>query len=216
MLRRIEVEQNDIVKYELELNRKLDAQLGSSTIAMTGHNTVGKFSAKLLRPALPSGDSPWSFVVLPKEVSEMLPRRGRTTVEVALNDHSFQSTLEPDGQLSHWLKISDEQRVAAGAMVGELGAFEITTLPQEPEPELPSDLREALSASPAAKEVWDDTTAIARVDWIHWIVSAKQAKTRDKRIRDACDKLASGKRRVCCFDPSGFYSKALSAPKVEE
>ena len=177
---------------------------------------VKKFNAKLLRPALPSGDSHWSFVVLPKEVSEMLPRRGRTTVEVALNDHSFQSTLEPDGQLSHWLKISDEQTMEAGAKVGEVAAFAITALPQEPEPELPEDLREALSASPAAKEVWDDTTAIAKVDSIHWIVSAKQAKTRDKRVLDACDKLASGKRRVCCFDPSGFYSKALSAPKVAE
>ena len=146
----------------------------------------------------------------------MLPRRGRTTVEVALNDHSFQSTLEPDGQLSHWLKISEEQSVAADAKIGEVAAFEITALPQEPEPELPSDLREALSASPAAKEVWHDTTAIAKLDWIHWIVSAKQVKTREKRIRDACEKLASGKRRVCCFDPSGFYSKALSAPKVAE
>ncbi len=25
--------------------------------------------------------------------------------------------------------------------------------------------------------------------------------------------LASGKRRVCCFDPSGFYSKAFKAPQ---
>jgi hypothetical protein len=24
----------------------------------------------------------------------------------------------------------------------------------------------------------------------------------------------SGKRRVCCFDRSGFYSKSLSAPKA--
>jgi hypothetical protein len=28
--------------------------------------------------------------------------------------------------------------------------------------------------------------------------------------------LASGKGRVCCFDPSGFYSKAFSAPKAAE
>lgn len=179
-------------------------------------NPVKQFNAKLLRPALPSGDATWSFVVLPKEVSEMLPRRGRTTVDVGLNGHSFQSTLEPDGLLSHWLKISDEQCVAAGAKVGDVAALEIKALPQEPEPELPSDLREALAERPAAQEVWDATTAIAKVDWIHWIVSAKQAKTRDKRIRDACDKLASGKRRVCCFDSSGFYSKALSAPKIAE
>lgn len=57
---------------------------------------------------------------------------------------------------------------------------------------------------------------LARVDWIHWIVSAKQAKTRAKRISDACSKLAAGERRVCCFDVSGFYSKALKAPMAAD
>ena len=28
--------------------------------------------------------------------------------------------------------------------------------------------------------------------------------------------LAAGKRRVCCFDRSGFYSKSLSAPNLEK
>jgi hypothetical protein len=51
------------------------------------------------------------------------------------------------------------------------------------------------------------------MDWIHWITSAKQAKTRAKRIRDACAMLAAGKSRVCCFDQSGFYSKAFRAPE---
>jgi uncharacterized protein YdeI (YjbR/CyaY-like superfamily) len=87
---------------------------------------------------------------------------------------------------------------------------------QEPEPEIPSDLQEALAAAPEARAVWDDTTTIARLDWIHWITSAKQSKTRAKRISDACDMLASGKRRVCCFDPSGYYSKAFSAPKAAD
>ena len=174
------------------------------------------FSAQLLRPVLSTGDAAWSFIVLPKNVSESLPRRGRTTVRVAINGHAFQSTLEPDGKLSHWLKIDEAHSVAAAARIGEIATFEITALPQEPEPELPSDLREALDANPEALAVWNDTTPIARLDWIHWIVSAKQAKTRVKRVDEACDKLASGKRRVCCFDPSGFYSRAFSAPKVAQ
>ncbi len=42
-----------------------------------------------------------------------------------------------------------------------------------------------------------------RIDWIHWIESARQARTLLKRMADAGDMLASGKKRVCCFDPSG-------------
>ncbi|HCL86844.1 MAG TPA: hypothetical protein DIC45_10195, partial [Comamonadaceae bacterium] len=80
----------------------------------------------------------------------------------------------------------------------------------------PPDLQQALAASPQARAVWDATTTLARVDWIHWIESAKQAATRRTRIENACDMLASGKKRVCCFDPSGFYSKSLCAPEAAD
>jgi hypothetical protein len=133
-----------------------------------------------------------------------------------MNGYSFRATLEPTGQLSHWLRVSRELREAAGADIGDVVEMEITPVEQEPEPEIPSDFLAALTANPDARTVWDDTTAIARLDWIHWITSAKQAKTRVQRISNACDMLASGKRRVCCFDPSGYYSKAFSAPEAAE
>ena len=83
-----------------------------------------------------------------------------------------------------------------------------------PEPRLPADLRKALTAAPKARAVWSDITPAARHDWILWITSAKRAETRASRIASACDMLASGKRRVCCFDRSGLYGKALSAPRA--
>lgn len=177
-------------------------------------DTQAEFDAQLLRPAKAGNDASWAFVVVPRDASERLPRRGRTTVEGTINGHPFQATLEPDGQLSHWLRVEDDLQEAAGATVGDIVSLRIRPVRKEPEPELPSDLQTALAASPEARRVWDATTTIARLDWIHWIVSAKRSKTREKRITDACDMLASGKRRVCCFDQSGFYSKALRAPDV--
>lgn len=174
------------------------------------------FKAKLLRAAVAAGAAPYAFVVLPKTASDLLPRRGRTTVDGTLNSHRFRVTLEPDGQLSHWLRIEQSLLEAAGVKEGDSVTFKLAPVSEEPEPEVPADLQEALAAHAAARTVWDDTTTIARVDWIHWITSAKQARTRVKRIADACDMLASGERRVCCFDTSGFYSKAFSAPKVAE
>lgn len=183
---------------------------------MTRNDSKSQFDAKLLRPAKAGNENLWAFVVLPKEVSSKLPRRGRTTVEGTINGYGFQATLEPDGQLSHWLQVKEELLEAAGANIGDTASFEIMPAKQEPEPEMPSDLLEALAASPEARATWDATTTIARLDWIHWITSAKQLKTRAKRIGDACDMLASGKRRVCCFDPSGHYSKAFSAPRAAD
>lgn len=171
-----------------------------------------RFEARLLRPAKTQDAPPWAFVVLPAEVSETLPRRGRTSIGGTINGHAFRATLEPDGNLSHWLRLDSELLDAAKATFGDVVAFEIVPVDEEPEPEVPEDLQAALTAAPDARAVWDDTTTLARVDWIHWIVTAKQASTRTKRVNEACDKLRSGQRRVCCFDPSGHYSKAFKPP----
>lgn len=183
---------------------------------MTRQTDRSRFEATLQRPADPGEEGEWAFLVLPRSVSEALPRRGRTTVEGSLDGHAFQATLEPDGRLSHWLRVDEALLKASRARVGDTVCLEIAPVEREPEPEPPSDLRAALALAPEAAAVWDATTTIARVDWIHWIESAKQSKTRKRRIENACDMLASGQKRVCCFDPSGFYSKGLAAPKAAD
>lgn len=172
-----------------------------------------RFKAKLLRPAEPGRGSPWTFLVLPKDASAKLPTRGMTTVEGTINGYPFRATLEPDGQRSHWLKVNKKVREAAGAAAGDVVPLEIASVGKEPEPRVPADLREALAAAPRARAAWSDITPVARRDWIHWITSAKRADTRARRIENACEMLAGGKRRVCCFDRSGFYSRSFRAPK---
>ena len=131
-----------------------------------------------------------------------------------MNGASFESTLDPDGEKSHWLKVSKKLRESAGAEAGDLVRLEIEAAVEDAEPKVPADLRKALAAAPKAKVTWTDITPAARRDWIFWITSAKQAETRVRRVSNACDMLAKGKRRVCCFDRSGYYSKSLSAPKA--
>jgi hypothetical protein len=171
-----------------------------------------RFKAKLLRPATPKNAS-WTFLVLPANASTKLPTRGMTTVDGLLEGHPFKATLEPDGQGSHWLKVTRALREAAGTGVGDTVAVEIVPASEESEPRVPADLRKALAAAPDAKAQWSGLTPVARRDWIHWITSARKTETRARRIANACDMLASGKRRVCCFDRSGIYSKGLGAPK---
>jgi len=172
-----------------------------------------RFKATLLRPASPKGAS-WTFLILPKSASSKLPTRGMTTVEGTIDGTPFRATVEPDGQRSHWLKVTQKIRDAAGAAVGDEVALEIVPAAKEIEARVPADLRTALAAVPAARAVWSDITPAARRDWIQWITSAKRSETRARRIGNACDMLATGKRRVCCFDRSGIYSKGLSAPKA--
>lgn len=173
------------------------------------------FKAKLLRPAETGKGEGWTFLILPANASAKLPTRSMTAIKGTFNGVPFESVLEPDGQKSHWLKVNAKLRQAAGAKVGDVVALEITPAAEEPEPEVPPNLRAALAtAEPKARDIWEDITPIARRDWIQWITSAKQAETRTRRVKNACSMLASGKRRVCCFDRSGIFSKGLSAPKA--
>jgi hypothetical protein len=173
-----------------------------------------RFKAKLLRPAESAKADSWTFLILPKTASAKLPSRGMTAVEGTINGYSFQAVLEPDGQKSHWLKVDRKLGKAARAGAGDIVTLEIAPAGKETEPEMPTDLRKALTAAaPKTRTVWSDITPNARRDWIHWIISAKQRETRVRRIKNACSMLAAGKRRVCCFDRSGFYSKSMSAPK---
>jgi hypothetical protein len=175
-----------------------------------------RFTTRLLRPAQPPKGQSWTFLILPKDASAKLPTRGMTTVEGVINGHPFRATLEPDGQRSHWLKVDKKVREAAGVDVGDVVRLEIEPAGKEPEPRVPADLRKALVAAPEARAVWSDITPTARRDWIHWITSAKQSETRARRIRNACEMLAAGKRRVCCFDRSGFSSKSFGAPNAAD
>jgi hypothetical protein len=174
------------------------------------------FKAKLLRPAEPA-NAAWTFLVLPKVASTKLPTRSLVTVDGALEGAPFQATLQPDGDGSHWFKVEEKLRNAAGTAIGATVEVEIAPVAVEPEPKVPPDLRKALAANPEALATWKDITAVARRDWIHWITSGKKAETRTKRIDVACDKLACGGRRACCFDRSGMYSRGnMGVPKAAE
>ncbi len=64
---------------------------------------------------------------------------------------------------------------------------------------VPADLKKAISTSPSALFAWKDITPLARNEWICWVESAKKTETRKHRIERACEELANGKRRPCCW-----------------
>ena len=179
---------------------------------MTKRISKIRFRAKLLQPAIIAKTATWTFLTLPRNASAKLPSRGMTSVEGTMNGIQFCATLEPDGQKGHWLKVNEKLRKSAGAKVSDVVMLEIAPMAMEPEPKVPADLRKALAAAPKARALWSEITPVARRDWIQWITSGKRAETRALRIGKACSMLSAGKRRICCFDRSGFYNKSLSAP----
>jgi hypothetical protein len=158
-----------------------------------------RFRAKLLRAQATEKIRSSTFLTLPQNASAKLPSRAMTTVEGTINGLPFRAALEPHGKGSHRLRLNKALHDAAGSDAGEPVTVEITRAGEEPEIRVPMDLRKALAAAPLAQAGWNDITPMARRDWIFSISSAKQPQTRRRRIEKACDMLASGKRRLCCF-----------------
>ena len=82
---------------------------------------------------------------------------------------------------------------------------------------VPADLRKVFAAAPKAKAQWSDLTPLARKDFILWIDSAKHSETRKRRIESIPSRLASGKRRPCCFAivPINLHKALAGAPKAK-
>ncbi len=123
-------------------------------------------------------------------------------VKGTINDAPLFTALEPDGKGSHWLAIDKNLSKAAKVKVGDTVTLEIESTKEWPEPQVPADLQKALATTPQAQASWLDTTPMARWDWIRWIRSTNQDKTRKKRIEVALSKLKAGMKRPCCFNRS--------------
>ncbi|QXQ05234.1 YdeI/OmpD-associated family protein [Sphingosinicellaceae bacterium] len=65
----------------------------------------------------------------------------------------------------------------------------------KPAPDVPDDLQAALDAVPAAATAFAAFPPGARRDYTDWVIEAKQAATRARRIAQAVEWCAEGKRR---------------------
>lgn len=76
---------------------------------------------------------------------------------------------------------------------------------------LPEDLRVELLEHDDARAAWEDITVLARNEFICWVEDAKQAKTRERRIRRTREELQEGMRRPCCWPGCAHREKTGSA-----
>lgn len=158
----------------------------------------------------------WTILRLPEDASAKLPTRGMTMVKGTLNGVPFKTLLEPDGKYgpglkpSHWFRPDEKLLIEAGAKAGDTVEVSLESTNDWIEPEVPADVKKAISASPKAQALWNDITPLARWDWIRWIRAVKTEETRKKHIEVALDKLNKGMRRPCCFNRNLCSEPAVS------
>lgn len=87
-------------------------------------------------------------------------------------------------------------RLQAAAMLAAAGKAAMRPRLATPKPALvaPDELLAALAAVPEAQVHFDTFTPGARLDYIEWVLAAKQPATRSKRIATTVEQAAAGKK----------------------
>ncbi|MDE8653223.1 YdeI/OmpD-associated family protein [Novosphingobium album (ex Liu et al. 2023)] len=98
--------------------------------------------------------------------------------------------LPPDADLVTSLQ-------AARARVLQQGSARKEPVVRAPKPEIPmpDDFAAALAAVPAAQAAYDGFPPSARREYLEWITEAKSEATRHKRVAQAIEWIAEGKKR---------------------
>lgn len=115
----------------------------------------------------------------PRGQSEGMGQYGKLT---ALAD------LPPDATL-----IADLAAAVAAIDAGAKQTRAANTV--RPAPDIPADLLEAFGAAPAAAAAFTSFPPSAQREYVDWIIEAKAAETRARRIETTIAQCAEGKRR---------------------
>lgn len=154
-----------------------------------------------------------NIIKIPLNSSKQLPSRGMVMIQGTINGFAFIVPAEPDGKGSHWFELSEELCKETGILPGQPLSFTVESLGEWIEPDVPADIMDAILNAGLLVQ-WNSLTVKARWEWIRWIRSTKNPKTRQNRIEVACSKLLKNDRRPCCFDTTRCTVPELSKSGV--
>lgn len=107
------------------------------------------------------------------------------------------SDLPGDNELKSKIVAAKERIDSEGTALRKKPA---TARSSKPELPIPPDFAKALADNPAARTTLDGFAPSHRREYVEWIVEAKRAETRARRIEQAIAQLAEGKKRNWKYD----------------
>ena len=147
----------------------------------------------------------WSmphFVYKGKNIAAMAPFKAHCAVSVYGDGRQDTEGMGSYGKLTRVEDLPPDSELVAKLQtaIGMIDRGELPAWRQEPPKpktkiEVPQDLAAGLAATPPAAQFWDQLSASARYEYLQWITEAKRDETRVKRLGQALEWLAEGKRR---------------------
>ena len=135
-------------------------------------------------------------VDVPLDASRALagdPPERYVRVEGAANGHPFATRLTPRGGGAYRLFLDGRVRAAAGIDVGDEVTIKVARAAAPPEPPLPDDLRDALSALGGGVEAFAALSEAQRTGMVAFVERARTAGTRARYVERVVEEV---RRRV--------------------
>jgi hypothetical protein len=133
-------------------------------------------------------------IEVPEDVIEALGAGKRPAVTVSIGPHTYRTTVAPMAG-TYYIPLSRENREAAGVKAEDDVEVEIGLDTEPRVMEAPDDLAQALSINERAEEFFDSLAYSHRRAYVDWITGAKKPETRERRIGQAVEMLAEGRKR---------------------
>ena len=115
-----------------------------------------------------------------------------------------QGAMGDFGRLTSVADLPGDDELAAmirkGASLIDAGAKPVRNKTVKEPIAMPDDVAHALAANEAAQATYDGFPPSCQREYLEWVVEAKRPETRAKRIAQAVEQMAEGKRRHWKYD----------------
>ncbi len=135
------------------------------------------------------------YFLVPFSVEEVYGKRGALAVRVTIDGFPYQGPLVPLADGTHLLGVG---RTIRNAIEKTWGHTVRVRLAQDTAPrtvEMPDDFAHTLLITPGAREKFGKLTYLQQRDYVRWIQGAKKEDIRRRRLAEAAEMVAAGRKR---------------------
>lgn len=133
-----------------------------------------------------------AYVAIPFNVERVYGTKGRVKVKATFDGHPYRGIIVNMGTGSHIIGIRKDIREAIRKKPGDKIVVTIERDTEERIVAIPPDLQKALKGKAAAEKFFNTLSYTNRKEYVNWIIGAKKAETRERRIQDSVEKLLKG------------------------
>lgn len=126
-----------------------------------------------------------AYIEFPYDVEQEFNTKGQIKVKVTFDGYEYRGSLAKMGLDCHILGITQKIRQAIDKSFGDMVHVILMQDEEVRTIDIPEDFQKELEKSSEAKDFFDTLSYTNRKKYVEWVISAKKAETRERRLMDS-------------------------------